>query len=489
MADYKILQNIDLAQNEIKEVSKIANDRQDGEDKGLRIQTGNDTSLAFNRKIKNTDTDTVIINSIKGTVKDGTGENKKESVLNLEPSKIIISHTNGDKTSTESKITVGLTTSDSEGKEHIEAVSPSIDIKNGDTPTDPYISLKKDENTLGLQSKIVEIKTTESINVGENGGILKINTTPPKITILPDTETDIDSTNIGLGASGSTTTVSGSEFSVGTTNTNIKSITTISGSTKIQDNSSSPANIIEVNGTSTSITGNQANINPVNVNIGTVDNSTVIIGKDNANNTTTLNSKITSIASSTLNVVSPTVNFNGDGQSVNFKKNTENTNIVTSEVPTHVKDTTFSVEKTIDSSITEVFKVDTAFADISTTINGTIATVNPTTVEIGTGTTNTITIGRNATGTPTPTTTLQSSTTEITSPTINIGTSDSSTSVSIGNTSSNVTLAGKSNFSIEAKDADSKVQANDIKFNTSLSSNDIKIRWDSTLNSLVFEKA
>ena len=51
MADYKILQNIDLAQNEIKEVSKIANNREDGKDKGLLIQTGNDTSLAFNRKI------------------------------------------------------------------------------------------------------------------------------------------------------------------------------------------------------------------------------------------------------------------------------------------------------------------------------------------------------------------------------------------------------------------------------------------------------
>ena len=56
MADYKILQNIDLAQNEIKEVSKIANDREDGNDKGLLIQTGNDTSLAFNRKIEKTKT-------------------------------------------------------------------------------------------------------------------------------------------------------------------------------------------------------------------------------------------------------------------------------------------------------------------------------------------------------------------------------------------------------------------------------------------------
>ena len=487
MADYKILQNIDLAQNEIKEVSKIANDRQDGKDKGLRIQTGNDTSLAFNRKIKNKDTGTITFNSIKGTVKDGTGEEKKESVLNLEPSKVTISHTKGDKTLTESKITVGLNTSDSE---HIEAVSPSIDIKTGNTEyTDPHISLKKGSSTLRLQSNIVEIKTSESVNVGENGEILKIVTTTPKITIPSSTATDINSKTIGLGDSGSTTTISGSDFNVNTNNTNITSTTTISGATTIKSSDSSPANIIEVNGTSTSITGSQADINPAKVNIGTVDNSTVIIGKDNAKNTTTLNSKITSIASPTLNVVSPTVNFNGDGQSVNFKKNTENTNIVTSEVPTYVKDTTFSVEKTIDSSITEVFKVDTASADTSTTINGKTATINSDTVEIGTGTTNAITIGRNVKGTSTPTTTLQSNTTNITSPEINIGTSDSSTSVSIGKDSSNVSLKGNQSFSIDANNTNSKVQANDLKFNKSLSSNDIKIRWDSALNSLVFEKA
>ena len=486
MADYKILQNIDLAQNEIKEVSKIANDRQDGKDKGLRIQTGNDTSLVFNRKIDTSNT----INSIKGTVKDGTDENKKESVLNLEPSKVIISNTKGTETSTNSTITIGLTTPDSEGKEHIEAVSPSIDIKTGNTEyTDPHISLKKGSSTLRLQSNIVEIKTSESVNVGENGEILKIVTTTPKITIPSSTATDINSKTIGLGDSGSTTTISGSEFSVETTNTNITSpTTTISGTTTIKSSSKSE-NTIEVKKESTSITGSQADINPTKVNIGTVDNSTVIIGKDNAKNTTTLNSKITSIASPTLNVVSPTVNFNGDGQSINFKKNTENTNIVTSEVPTYVKDTTFSVEKTIDSSITEVFKVDTTSADTSTTINGKTATINSDTVEIGTETTNTITIGRNATGTPTPTTTLKSNKTRIISPTIEIGTESPSTSVSIGKKDSEVTLTGKSNFSIEAKDADSKVQANDLKFNTSLSSNDIKIRWDSALNSLVFEKA
>ena len=483
MADYKILQNIDLAQNEIKEVSKIANDRQDGKDKGLRIQTGNDTSLAFNRKIDTSNT----INSIKGTVKDGTDENKKESVLNLEPSKVIISNTKGTETSTNSTITIGLTTPDSEGKEHIEAVSPSIDIKTGNTEyTDPHIFLKKGSSTLRLQSNIVEIKTSESVNVGENGEILKIVTTTPKITIPSSTETDINSKTIGLGESGSTTTISGSDFNVNTNNTNITSTTTISGTTTIKSSSKSE-NTIEVKKESTSITGSQADINPANVNIGTVDNSTVIIGKDNANNTTTLNSKITRIASPILNVVSPTVNFNGDGQSVNFKKNTKNTNIVTFEVPTHVKDTIFSVEKTTDSSI--VFKVDTSPDNSSTTINGKTSTIESTDVNIGITTTNAITIGRNATGTPTPTTTLQSSTTNITSPEINIGTSDSSTSVSIGKDSSNVSLKGNHSLSIDANNTNSTVQANDFKFNTSLSSNDIRIRWDSTLNSLVFEKA
>ena len=52
-----------------------------------------------------------------------------------------------------------------------------------------------------------------------------------------------------------------------------------------------------------------------------------------------------------------------------------------------------------------------------------------------------------------------------------------------------MTLTGRSNFSIDASNTNSKVQANDIKFNTSLSSNDIKVYWDSTLNSLVFAKA
>lgn len=727
MTDYKILQNIDLAQNEIKEVSKIANDRQDGQDKGLLIQTGNNTSLAFNRKIEKTKT----INSIKGTVKDGTDEDKKESALNLEPSKVIISHTKG--TTSLSSFVLGI---DSKGNEHIEAVSPLVDIKTGDTPyTDPHISLKDKESTLGLQSNTVKINskgTTESsltmsggitgisndihlkdssgnvslhlntdgtisesantsitetvgtrsvllntegikiedsttstntpsiikvnndgikasktstinnkdgskdsyidiqsntieekssnvtiktpdsvtlildentdktkssasltskgtiiltsqgdakteygnntitteadtltikakgyigantnyyphiklesntstptnsillegktidisskdegsssgdtitlggsklniksaiteitsnaINIKNNAGtkeVLTLNTTTPSISIPSDTETDINSKTIGLGDNdnNSTTTVSGSNFNVETTNTNITSPTTTiaSGTTTIKSSDSDTANTILVNGTSTLIKGSQADINPAKVNIGTETTNNIIIGRKATDNpTTTLQSSITNITSPTLNIESNKVDFNKTNQKIIFEG--ASGSVTSKKVPVVAEDTTVSVKKGTD----EVFKVDTTSDNTSTTINGKTATINPTTVEIGTGTTNAITIGRNATGTPTPTTILQSSITNITSPEINIGTSDSSTSVSIGNTSSNVTLTSKSNFLIEASNTNSKVQANDLKFNKSLSSNDIKIRWDSALNSLVFEKA
>ena len=717
MADYKILQNIDLAQNEIKEVSKIANNREDGKDKGLLIQTGNDTSLAFNRKIEKTKT----INSIKGTVKDGT----KESTLNIEPSKVSISNTKG--TTSLSSFVLGL---DSKGNEHIEAVSPLVDIKTGSTDyTDPHISLKKDasNSTLRLQSNTVEIRskgdtessltmnggitgvsndiflgdsedtdtkkvslnlktngtisesasksitetvdklsltlektdssqsitlknekeldnskievldsnvkiskgsdsyiniesgtqsdfieeqsnkviiktpsnnvtltlnesdnlaslesnkgkitltslngakteygkntitteadditikakgyteteatkyyphielksttdtnsvllegktinisskdedsniediitlsgsklnvesttteiTSDTINIGKDGKILSIDTTTsettPKIAIPSNTETDINSEIIGLGDKGnnSTTTVDGSKFEVNTSETSITSTTTTISSTTTIKSSPNSENTIEVKKESTSITGSQADINPANINIGTVDSSKVTIGKDNTNNTTTLKSSTTEITSSTLNIESNKVDFKGTNQNVTFKG--KGNSSVTSEVPTYIKDTTFSVEKTTDSS--EVFKVDTS--NKSTTINGTIATINPTTVEIGTGTTINITIGRNNADT----TTLKSSTTKIISPTIEIGKESPSTSVSIGKKDSEVTLKGKNNFSIDASNTNSKVQANDLKFNTSLSSNNIKIRWDSALNSLVFEKA
>lgn len=722
MADYKILQNIDLAQNEIKEVSKIANDREDGKDKGLLIQTGNNTSLAFNRKIDTSNT----INSIKGTVKDGTDENKKESVLNLEPSKVSISNTKGANSS--SSFVLGL---DSKRNEHIEAVSPSIDIKTGNTDyTDPHISLKKDGSILELQSNTVKIRskeTTESsltmnggitgvsnniflgdsvdtdtkkvsltlssdgidgtisesasksitetvgtrsvsltndgieikdsttagtpsiievndtgikasktstinnkdgskdsyidiqsntieekssnvtiktpdsvtlildentdktkssasltskgtiiltsqgdakteygnntittkadtitikskgyteteatkyyphielksttdtnsvllegktigisskkdgsniedtitlsgsklnvksaiteitsnvINIKnntENKEVLILNTSVPSITIPLDTETDINSTAIGLGDIGSTTTVNGSNFNVGTTNTNITSTTTISGTTTIQSSDSSPANTIEVNGTSTLIKGSQADIKSTHVNIGTEATTDITIGR-NATDTTTLQSSTTEITSPTLNIDSGTVDFKGTSQQVIFEGVDGS---VTSKVPIVAENTTISVNKDTN----EVFKVNTTANNESTTIKGTIATINSTTVEIGTETTNTINVGKKDTGT----TDLKSKETKITSPTINIGTDkDFSTSVSIGNTSSNVSLKGNHSLLIDANNTNSTVQANDIKFNTSLSSNDIKIYWDSTLNSLVFAKA
>lgn len=722
MADYKILQNIDLAQNEIKEVSKIANDREDGEDKGLLIQTGNNTSLAFNRKIDTSNT----INSIKGTVKDGTGEDKKESALNLEPSKVIISNTKGTETSTNSTITIGLTTPDSEGKEHIEAVSPSIDIKTGDTDyTDPHISLKKEGSTLELQSNTVKINsedTTESslkssltmdggitgvsnniflgdsvdtdtkkvslnlktdgtisesasksitetvdklsltlkktdssqsitlknekepvpsiievdntgikaskgskssyvdiqsttieeksndvtiqtpkvtlnlneasksasltsmegtitltsqgdakteygnntitteadtitikaksytgedtnyyphielkstkdtdpvnsillegttidisskdknsnkdtitlsgsnlniksaiteitsnaINIKNNAGtkeVLTLNTSTPNITIPPSTATDINSKTIGLGDkdNNSTTTVSGSNFTVGTTNTEITSTTTISGTTTIKSSPNSE-NTIVVDIGSTLIKGGKADIKSTDVNIGTETTNNIIIGRKATDNpTTTLQSSITNITSPTLNISSDTVNFTKINQKIIFEGAGGS---VTSKVPTVAEDTTVSVKK----GTNDVFKVNTASADTSTTINGTIATINPATVEIGTGTTTAIKVGRNNTDT----TTLQSNKTRIISPTIEIGTESPSTSVSIGKDSSDVTLTGRSNFSVTATNTNSKVQANDLKFNNSLSSNDIKIHWDSALNSLVFEKA
>ena len=371
----------------------------------------------------------------------------------------------------------------------LEGKTIDISSKNEGSNTEDAITLRGTK--LNVESTTTEI-TSDTINVGKDGGILSINTTTsetttPKITIPPSTATDINSTTIGLGESGSTTTVSGSNFNVETTNTNITSTTTtISGTTTIKSSSNSE-NTIEIKKESTSITGSQADINPAKVNIGTEATTTAIkVGRNNAD-TTTLQSSITNITSPTLNISSPKVDFNGKNQKVIFEGTSEGTDnsSVTSKVPTYIKDTTFSVDKTTDSSI--VFKVDTS--NKSTTINGNTSTIESTDVNIGITTTNAITIGRNATGTPTPTTTLQSNTTNITSPEINIGTDTSSTSVSIGKDSSNVSLKGNQSFSIDANNTNSKVQANDLKFNKSLSSNDIKIRWDSALNSLVFEKA
>ena len=725
MTDYKILQNIDLAQNEIKEVSKIANDRQDGEDKGLLIQTGDNTSLTFKRKLEKENS----INYIKGAVIDGADEERKESVFTLEPSKVSISNTIGATTLTESRVVLGL---NSETKEHIEAVSPLVDIKTGNEGyTDPHISLKRDKSILEIQSSTVKIDSRETPKSGSleesslkksslkmnegitgvsnniflknsnenvylhlesdgiNGTILEsantsiteevdkvsialvkdkdtaqqtitlkneeegdpsqiqvstsnvdvskgdnhitinsegitgstgsdgtvtintpdvafslndskksasltstngiitltsqngaktsyednkiiteadtiiiksknyvetdatkkhyphielksseksaliesktinifskdsdsntedsikisgstvsitgtttniktdnlyiksnsdtdtkiliLNTTSPKVDIPKGTETDINSQTIGLGDSGSNTTVSGSAFNVNTGTTNITSDTTVSGTTLLKSSSSSPNNTLEVNETSTSITGSQADINSTTVNVGTATTTAINVGR-NSGDTTTLKSNKTNITSPTLGVTSGTVNFSGTNQKVAF---TGTGSSLTSEVTTVAKNTTVSVKR----DDTDIFKVDTSNANLLTTmIKGTKADINSTTVNIGTDTTTAINVGRNNGDT----TNLKSDTTNITSPKINVGTESPSTSVKIGKTDSNVTITGNNDLSITADKTNSKVQAKDLKFTNSLSDNNIKIYWDSALQSLVFARA
>lgn len=715
MADYKILQNIDLAQNEIKEVSKISNDsRRDNKDKGLRIQTGDDTSLAFNRKIKNTDTNTVTINSIKGTVKDGT----EESTLDIKPSKVVISNTNTKGTTTSSNFVLGL----EKGNEHIEAVSPSIDIKTGNTNyTDPHISLsqnslnlksteislnskktdkpssitlnegiteKSDTITLQSQSKydttkdkdyftvslnkttdnkgnislsakdsitesvgnrsisigtsdiVIEDSTTSSteskievnnsgivaskgttsyvdlketlleeqssavkiktpnnvtfelkenektatlsskgtitltsnkditskeafttygdnsivskadtitlktqgykdtdttkyfphieltskdnnnsilvegktinvfskgggdtinlsgsklnvestateitssnINVGTNGNILKINTSSKEVIILPTTVVDIDSTIIGIGGAGSTTTISGSELKV-ETKTNIEGDSTLNGTTTLKSSLSNPANTLEVSTSSTSIVGLEAKINPTKVNIGTDTTKKITIGRTdstpNEGVTTTLQSETTSITSPTLDVTSPTVKF---GENINQTVSFNGTGTVTSNVNTSVKNKVFSVDK----GGTPTLKVDTSSTDTSISLAGSSTTITSRSVGIGTDTTTGITIGRNASGT---TTSLTSETTSITSPTLNVGQTVTSI-LNIGNDIAKVTFKGNKNLSITSDTSTSNVTAKTLKFEENISSNDIKIYWDDTSKSLVFAK-
>ena len=206
MADYKILQNIDLAQNEIKEVSKISNDRTDDNYKGLLIQTGDDTSLTLNRKVgKNS-------NYIKGIVKEEISSGKtNESIFTVNPSEVNISNeskTISDANYATSKLTLGL----DDNKEHIEAVSPLVDINTGDTEyTDPHISLDKKKSTLGLKSSKIEASskrnsksstlTMEDTIVGVSQGItFKDTDSSPNVSL--DLNTD---GNISLKASKSIT--------------------------------------------------------------------------------------------------------------------------------------------------------------------------------------------------------------------------------------------------------------------------------------------
>ena len=745
MADYKILQNIDLAQNEIKEVSKISNDsRRDNKDKGLRIQTGDDTFLTLNRKVGENS------NYIKGIVKEGTSE----SIFNIEPSKIGISNNKGTEES--SSLVLGL---DADKKEHIEAVSPLVDIKTGTTSyTDPHISLKKKDSTLNLKSNtiIAESKGTTNSSLTMNGGIteesdtitfksnskydttkdyftvslnktsknegnvslsakdsitesvgnrsisigtsniviedsttssteskievnnsgivaskgttsyvdlketlleeqssavkiktpnnvtfelkenektatlsskgtitltsnkditskeasttygdnsivskadsiklqtqgyeektgdttkyfshfphieltskdnnksilvegktigisskdegsnkgdtisltgtkLNVGSTTTEVTskdikvqheetVLKDgeskeedilvleisnnsdsklirvpttTEVDINSTKIGIGDTNSTTTISGSELKV-KTKTNIEGDSTLSGTTTLQSSKptseeSTPENTLKVDTKSISITGEQVDINPKTVNIGTATNTdksvvsvvtTDITIGNNAGGTTKLAAKTTSIISPELSVSSRTVKFTGSNISINNTKDDkgkETSSVsLTSNVDTSVVGKTFSVK---NESNNDILKADTT----SVSLAGTSTTITSGSVGIGTSDTTGITIGRNASGT---TTSLTSETTSITSPKLNVGQTGTST-LNIGNDSANVTFEGNNNLSITSDSSTSNVTAKTLKFEENISSNDIKIRWDSTLNSLVFEK-
>lgn len=477
MTDYKILQNIDLAQNEIKEVSKIANDRQDGQDKGILIQTGDNTSLTFKRKLDKE-------NFIEGKVLDGTGEEVKKSIFNIKPSEVFISNEKGATNPTQSKIELNA----SKNSALIE--SKAINIFSKDSSSSKSDTINISGSTVNITDATTNIKTDKlyiKSNSDTNPEILTLDTKTPKIDIPSGTETDINSQNIGLGDSDNNTTVlvSGSTFTVSTSTTNIISpITEISGTTTLKSGSSSPNNTLEVNGTSTSITGIKADINPTTVNIGTDTTgatNNIYIGKNSENTFTTLQSKTTNITSPTLSITSSEVDFGKNtNQTVTFE-GTSGSSLI-SKVPTDIKNTTFSVKR--DNN--DIFNVDTSSADtLTTTIKGTEANINSTTVNIGESTTTAINVGRNNGDT----TTLQSNITNITSPMIGIGTEPSSDyPLSIGKSNSNISLTGKNNLSITTSDTNSEVQARDLKFTSSLSSNNIKIYWDSKLQSLVFAR-
>ena len=337
---------------------------------------------------------------------------------------------------------------------------------------------------LNVGSTATEI-TSSNINVGEGGNTLKINTSSPKVEILANTEVDINSKTIGIGDTNSTTTISGSELKV-KTKTNIEGNSTLKGTTTLQSSKPTsekptPENTLKVDTESTSITGLKAEINSSTVEIGTTTTKGIIIGRtDSTTNegvTTTLQSETTSITSPTLNVTSPTVKF---GENTNQTVSFNGTGSVTSNVNTSVKDRVFSVDK----GNTSTFKVDTSSTNTSISLAGSSTTITSGSIGIGTSDTTDIKIGRDAKGT---TTSLTSETTSITSPILNVGQTGTST-LNIGNTNATVTFEGNNNLSITSDTSTSNVTAKTLKFEENISSNDIKIRWDSTLNSLVFEK-
>ena len=362
---------------------------------------------------------------------------------------------------TGTKLNVGSTTTEVTSKD-IKVQHEETVLKDGESKKEDILVLEISNNS---GSKLIRVPTT--------------------------TEVDINSTKIGIGDTNSTTTISGSELKV-ETKTNIEGDSTLSGTTILQSSKptseeSTPENTLKVDTMSTSITGLKAEINPTTVNIGTATNTeksvvtTDITIGNNADGTTKLASKTTSIISTELSVSSGTVKFTGSNISINNTKDDkgkETSSVsLTSNVNTSVVGKTFSVK---NESNNDILKADTT----SVSLAGSSTTITSRSVGIGTDTTTGITIGRNASGT---TTSLTSETTSITSPKLNVGQTGTST-LNIGNDSANVTFEGNNNLSITSDTSTSNVTAKTLKFEENISSNDIKIRWDSTLNSLVFEK-
>ena len=429
----------------------------------ITLTSQNGAETIYENNTITTKADTIIIKSKGYVEKDATNETKYYPHIELK-------------------------SSDNENSALIESKTINIYSKDSGSNTEDTINVSG--STVNITGTTTNIKT-DTLNIKSNSdkGILTLNTNTPKVIIPSWTETDINSQTIGLGDSDSETIVSGSKFTVNTGTTNITSTTTVSGTTTLKSSSQSPKNTLEVKETSTSITGStgsQADINPETVNIGTATTTAINVGRREGG-TTALKSKTTNITSPTLEVKSGDVNFNGTNQTVTFE-GTSGSSLI-SKVPTDIKNTTFSVKRE-DSTKVEVFKVDTSKASpLTTTIKGTEANINPTTVNIGTdttGATNEIKIGKNSKDT----TTLQSNITKIISPTIGIGTEPSlEYSVSISNADSNISLLGRNDLSITADKTNSKVQAKDLKFTNSLSGDNIKIYWDSALRSLVFARA
>ena len=481
---------------EVNDKGIKASKSSDSSDSYIDIQSNTIEEKSRNVTIKTPDSVTLILDENIDKTKSSASLTSTGKITLTSQGDATTEYGNNDITTTADTITIKAKSYKGKGTEYyphiklesnasknsvlLEGKTINISSKDKDSNKD---TITLSGTKLNIESTTTEI-TSDAINIKNNAGtkeVLTLNTTTPSISIPSDTETDINSKTIGLGYkdNNSTTTVSGSNFNVETTNTNITSTTIVSGKTTIQSSDSNPVNTIVVDGTSTSITGSQADINPANVNIGAVDSSKVTIGKDNTNNTTTLKSSTTEITSSTLNIESNKVDFTKTNQEIIFEG--AGGSVTSKEVPIVAEDTTVSVKRGTD----EVFKVDTSSEETSTTINGKIATINPVTVNIGEKTTNAIKIGRNDAGT----TTLRSSTTNITSPTINIGTDTSSSSVSIGKASSDVNLTGNHNLSMTSGESESEVGATNLRFDNKIYSNNIKIRWDSALNSLVFEKA